>query len=106
MLITAFLSIFNAKVTGILEKSPFLRATPCSPHVLTENPLHVFYTCGKPWSRTLEIGLDGIDVIFKLATLHRLDVSNLNQYIWGWLILQGFSGIFILDVGPIIFIVI
>ena len=53
--------------------------------------------------RTLVIGPDRIDVIFKLATLDELDdVSNLNQFIWIWLILQGFSEIVILDVGPII----
>ena len=50
--------------------------------------------------RTLVMGLNGIDAIFKLVTLHVLDdVSNLNQSIWVWLIPQGFSGIVILDVG-------
>ena len=48
------------------------------------------------------MGLDGIDIIFKLATLDELDdVSNINQSIWIWLIPQGFSRI-ILDVGSII----
>ena len=53
------------------------------------------------------MGLDGIDVVFKLATLDELDdVSNLNQSFWFWLLPQGFSEIVILDVGPAICIVI
>ena len=44
------------------------------------------------------MGLDEIDVTLKLATLDEIDdVSNIPQ---------GFSGIVILDVGPIICIVI
>lgn len=43
----------------------------------------------------------GIDVIFNLATLDELNVSNLNQFIWVWLIPQSFSGIIILDAGQI-----
>ena len=44
--------------------------------------------------RTLVMGLDGMDVMFKLLTLDDLDsVSNLNQSIWVWLISQ--------DIGPI-----
>ena len=35
------------------------------------------------------MGLDGIDVVFKLATLDELDdVSNLNQSFWFWLLPQ------------------
>ena len=50
---------------------------------------------------------DGIEVIFKPATVDEFDdVSGLNQFIWIWLIRQGFSGIVTLNVGPIIFIVI
>ena len=50
---------------------------------------------------------DRIDVIFKLATLDELDdVSNLNQSILVWLILQRFSGIVILDRGSVICIMI
>ena len=49
------------------------------------------------------MGLDGIDVIFKLETLDELDdVSNLNQSVWAWLIPQGFLGTVILDGGLII----
>lgn len=49
---------------------------------------------------------DGIEVIFKPATVDEFDdVSGLNQFIWIWLI-QGFSGIVTLNVGPIIFIAI
>ena len=50
------------------------------------------------------MGLDGIDMIFKLTTLDELDdVSNLNHSIWVWLMSQFFSGIAILDVGSITF---
>ena len=35
---TAFLSIFNPMVTRRLATSPFLRTSPCSPHVLTQAP--------------------------------------------------------------------
>ena len=53
------------------------------------------------------MGLNGKDVIFKLGTLDNLDdVSDLNQSSWIWLIPQDFSGIFILDVGPIMYLVI
>ena len=53
--------------------------------------------------RTLVIGLDGIDVTFKLAAIYQLDdVSSLNQSMWVWLIQQGFSGIVVLNVGQII----
>ena len=52
------------------------------------------------------MGLDGVDVIFKLPTLDEVDdVSNLKQSIWVCLTQQGFSGIVILDVGPITCIV-
>lgn len=47
----------------------------------------------------LVIGLGGIDMIFKLATLDDLDVCNFNQSIWIWLI-QGFPEIVISNVGP------
>ena len=48
------------------------------------------------------MGLHGINVIFKLATLGELDdASNLSQSIWVWLISQSFPGIVIVDVGPI-----
>ena len=41
-------------------------------------------------------------MIFKLATLDEFDdVNNLNESIWVWLISQVFSGIAVLDVGPI-----
>ena len=37
---------------------------------------------------TLAMGLDGMDVIFKLATLDELDsVINFNEFICVWLIL-------------------
>ena len=53
------------------------------------------------------MGVDGTEGTFKLANLDELNNnSNLNQFIWIWLIPQGFSGIVILDVGPIIWIVI
>ena len=53
------------------------------------------------------MGLDGIDMILKLATLDELDdVSNLKQSIWVWLIPQGFSGTVILDEGLITWIMI
>ena len=51
------------------------------------------------------MGLDGIDLILKLASLDVLDdVINLNQSIWIWFIAHGFSGIVILNVRPIIYI--
>ena len=49
----------------------------------------------------VECCVDGIDMIFKLATLDEFDdVNNLNESIWVWLISQVFSGIAVLDVGP------
>ena len=48
-----------------------------------------------------ECCMDGIDMIFKLATLDEPDdVNNLNESIWVWLISQVFSEIAVLDVGP------
>ena len=52
------------------------------------------------------MGLSGIDVVFKLATVDELDdVSKLNQPIWIRLIPSGFPGIIhtinILDAGRI-----
>ena len=49
-------------------------------------------------NRNPSLGMDGIGVIFKLATLDELDdVINLNQSICVWFIPQGFSRIIILD---------
>ena len=48
-----------------------------------------------------ECCMDGMDMIFKLATLDEPDdVNNLNESIWVWLISQVFSEIAVLDVGP------
>ena len=53
------------------------------------------------------MGLDRRDMIFKVGTLDELDdVSDSNQSIWVWLVPQVFSGIAILDVGPLKCIVI
>ena len=52
------------------------------------------------------MGLNGMDVIVKLATLDEFDdVNYLNQTIWLWQTAQDISKIVILGVGPIIFIV-
>ena len=39
MLVTAFLSDFETKVTGDLVMSPLLGPPPCSPNLLTQAPL-------------------------------------------------------------------
>ena len=53
------------------------------------------------------MGLNEIDMIFKLSALdEHMDVNDLSQSNYVWLIPQGFSGIIILGVGPIICIVI
>ena len=53
------------------------------------------------------MSLHGRDATFKPATLNMFDdVSNFNQSVWVSLIPQDFTGIVIVDVGSITFIVI
>ena len=68
---------------------------------LATSPILVLllFPCSFIQLRTLVIGLDEIDVILKVATLD--EVSNLNHFIWNWLIPQGFLVFVILDVGPV-----